>query len=190
MIIFVLPGFASHNPNRKFDFLKENLPECTIVGLTYPNNSPLDIAKAWTDTIEYSMIYYQDKNICFLGSSLGGFWAKYFAEIYNVKSILITPALNPDVTLRRHIGLNHNFYTNAIEKLTISQISEYLMYKVDKFKTNTLVLLDKGDEIIDYDTLLHQLSYWPVVKIIAFEGGNHSFQHMDKSLQYIKEFLI
>ena len=41
------------------------------------------------------LIKNNDKPISFIGSSLGGYFAAYFADIYNAKAILVNPAIPP-----------------------------------------------------------------------------------------------
>ena len=48
----------------------------------------------------------------FIGSSLGGFYASYFAEKFDSKAVLINPASNPYLGMKMYLGKNTNYSTN------------------------------------------------------------------------------
>lgn len=188
MIIFVIPGFSSHNPNRKFDVLKKYLPTCKIVGLTYSSNDPHIIASDFHTSIKNAIKYYDDEDIAFLGTSLGGFWALWLSKMFECKRIIINPSLDPQSTLTKYIGLNKNCYTNDIMMLTANNILDYNDY-YDKSDLSTLLLLDEDDELFDaHDTVKH-FAQLGNTRIEIFPNGNHAFQHIKESLPFIKHFL-
>ena len=47
---------------------------------------------------------YVEPGTCFIGSSLGGFYATYLAERHGLKAVLINPAIDPHVGLRAYLG--------------------------------------------------------------------------------------
>src|SRR5688572_7024988 len=46
-----------------------------------------------------------------VGSSLGGFYATYFAEKRGLKAVLLNPAVRPYELLRGELGVQRNFHT-------------------------------------------------------------------------------
>ncbi len=42
--------------------------------------------------------------VCLIGTSLGGFYARYLASIYKLRAILINPVLNPSAHMKKYIG--------------------------------------------------------------------------------------
>ena len=42
--------------------------------------------------------------LCFVGSSLGGFYATWLAEKHDARAVLINPAIDPHVGLRAYLG--------------------------------------------------------------------------------------
>ena len=188
MIIFILPGFTSHNPNRKFDILKKYLPNATIVGLTYISNDPKEIYTSFCDSISNSMEYYKDQEIILLGTSLGAFWAKHLAKVYKSKCIIINPALHPMVSLKQHVGLNKNVYTNDVLLLSEEMIKDYDNYYVIGNHIDTLVLLDEGDELFKYKETKSVVDRWEKTQTISYTGGSHAFDHLKEALPEIKKF--
>ena len=100
--IFYFHGFASSADSTKAivfnDFIKEKFPN---ICLHIPN---ID------NSIEKSFIQLErlveenggDK--LFIGSSLGGFYASYFAEKFDSKAVLINPASNPYLGMEIYLG--------------------------------------------------------------------------------------
>jgi len=41
---------------------------------------------------------------CYVGSSLGGYYATYLVETYGGRAVLINPAIDPHVGLRAYVG--------------------------------------------------------------------------------------
>ena len=100
--IFYFHGFASSADSTKAkvfdDFIKKKFPN---VHLHIPN---ID------NSIEKSFIQLEtlvEENAgdkLFIGSSLGGFYASYFAEKFDSKAVLINPASNPYLGMEMYLG--------------------------------------------------------------------------------------
>ena len=93
--------------------------------------------------------------ICLIGTSLGGFYARYLASVYKLRAILINPVLNPSTHMKKYIGMKlTNFKTekefiftqrdvNALESMEI-EIGKSL----DEDSVYLPVLADH-DDVID-----------------------------------------
>lgn len=129
------------------------------------------------------------ENPVFIGSSLGGFYSLYLANRFDTKAVLINPALYADSTLRRHIkGYATNFYDLSRFEWNDKHLSMLKGYKVDTPKEeNLFVLLQKGDDILDYKDVLELL---PNAKRVVEEGGSHSFDGIERYFAQIEAFLL
>ena len=126
-------------------------------------------------------------NILFMGSSLGGYFALYFAQLYKSKSALINPAIPPLRDFEIHLGKNENYATGnkfTISKDDISYIRSLHHKKILKPKNN-LILLESGDEILNY---AESTSYFKGSYIDIFYGGNHSYTSIKQKFTKIKDF--
>ena len=95
-----------------------------------------------------------------IGSSLGGFYATYFSEQYNLKCVGINPAVIPPAEMSEYLGENKNYSTG--EKFLITQEQLDLLdrmggeIKVIKCPGNFMILLQSHDEKLDYRlSLIH-----------------------------------
>jgi len=129
-----------------------------------------------------------EPNIFFMGSSLGGYYALYFAELYKTKSVLINPAIPPLNDFELHLGKNENYATGnkfTISKNDISYIRSLHHKKILK-PDNHLILLESEDEVLDY---IETVSYFKGSTIDIFYGGNHSYSSIKEKCNKIKDFL-
>ena len=87
------------------------------------------------------LIKNNDKPISFIGSSLGGYFAAYFAGIYNAKAILVNPAIPPLRGFDDYLGENKNYSTG--EKFNIKKEDIKFLRELSKKeyinKENTLI---------------------------------------------------
>ncbi len=125
-----------------------------------------------------------------MGSSLGGYYAQYLGVHPGVisKLVLINPALQPQITLQPYIGQQTNMVTGAAFIFSQQNYNELAQFEVsaEDIIAPTLVLLDEGDEIIDY-RFAEEL-YKNSARVIVYPGGSHWFDHMDEAIPEIASF--
>ena len=134
-----------------------------------------------------SLIDKNSPNILYMGSSLGGYYALYFAQLYKTKSVLINPAIPPLKDFEIHLGKNENYATGnkfTISKDDISYVRSLHHKKILEPKNN-LILLESGDEILNY---VESSSYFRGSYIDIFYGGNHSYTSIKEKFTKIKDF--
>ena len=134
-----------------------------------------------------NLINENEPNIFFMGSSLGGYYALYFAQLYKTKSVLINPAIPPLNDFEIHLGKNENYATGnkfTISKNDISYVRSLHHKKILEPKNN-LILLESGDEILNY---VESSSYFRGSYIDIFYGGNHSYTSIKEKFTKIKDF--
>ena len=144
------------------------------------------VPKLAIDTLEALIKSYDD--ITLIGSSMGGFYAIYLAEKYGIKAILINPAMHSDKTLKRAIdkeGLMTNYYDGSHFEWKKSHMAMLGKYVVKKPTANYLLLIQKGDEVLDYH---HAVEALPHATQILEEGGTHSFEGIERHFETILDF--
>ena len=128
------------------------------------------------------------KNIAFMGCSLGAYYALYFSQLHRSKAILINPAIPPLEGFEVYLGENENFSTREKFSITKKDIKYIRSISHDSFnnKKRTLVLLESGDEVLDY---IKTISYFRGSHIDIVFGGNHSYSSFENKLVKIQKFL-
>jgi len=103
-----------------------------------------------TDDIE--TLLARNEEVYLIGSSLGGYYATYLAEKYQLKAVLVNPAVKPYELLMDYLGLNKNIYTG--EEYEISEAHMEQLKALDVLETkhaeNYLLLVQTDDETLDY----------------------------------------
>ena len=188
MLFVYIHGFNSSPDSFKAkcfkEFLQYNYPEDQFI-CPKLSDLPDKAVETISDLIQQNS---SCTDISLIGSSLGGFYATWFAEQFQLKAVLINPAVNPQVLLLDYIGKNRNFYTGEEYEFTANHIQQLNKVNVNHINSpkQLMVLIQTGDEILKYR--LAQKKYSDSILIVE-EGGDHSFQHFDKHCESIYQFL-
>ena len=182
MIIYI-HGFASNGDGKKAKlfrtYFKQKNKKFIAPSLSY-------IPDLAIQTLQ-ELIELCDDEVFLIGSSLGGFYSMYLAKKYNLKAVLINPAIHSDKTLKKVYGFKQNFYDNSKFEWLPSHVDMLQKYIVDNTQnTNLMLLLQKGDEVLDYKEAQTKLKK---ARLILEDGGNHSFVAIERHLKKIEEFL-
>ena len=135
-----------------------------------------------------NLIESNQPNIFFMGSSLGGYYASFFSQKYNKKAVLINPAIPPLKDFEMHLGKNKN-YSNGNKFIITKNDIDYirsLSYKKILKPKNLMILLESGDEILNYNDTS---SYFSGSHIDILYGGDHSYSSFKEKLNKIQDFL-
>ena len=184
--IFYFHGFASSADSTKAkvfsDFIKEKFP---TIYLHIPNidNS---IEKSFTQL--KNLVEENAGDRLFIGSSLGGFYASYFAEKFDSKAVLINPASNPYLGMEMYLGENTNYSTNEKFYLTKKDLKVLRLNNVSKIKfpSNYLVLIETGDDVIPFK---YTLDFYNGCNFCIINEGSHSFDSFKEKLEIISKFM-
>jgi len=122
-----------------------------------------------------------------IGSSLGGYFSTYLSETYNVKAVLVNPAIKPYELLAGYVGEQVNPYTQEVYQVEQSYLEDLLALAQQKIaKNNYMVMVQTGDEVLNYQQAVDKFHD---SLLIVQQGGDHSFVNYDKMLPQIIEFL-
>lgn len=124
-----------------------------------------------------------------MGSSLGGFWATWLVEKYNLKAVLINPAVTLSLFNQGYINTPlKNYHTDDIYELTESDIDEFHRVNVESISRtqNYFVMLQTGDDVLDYRLAVNK---YAGCKQLIEEGGHHSFTKFDSKIELALNFL-
>ena len=150
------------------------------IGFACPDLPPLG-----TDAIKAAEAFL-GRNPCFVGSSLGGFYATYMAEKHGALAVLINPAIDPHVGLRAYLGPQKNLHTGEPYELTEAYLNAWQeLYMPRITPSRYLLLVETGDEVLDYRRAVERYAGAQQVVII---GGDHSLRSFAEHLPRIVEF--
>jgi len=198
-----LHGFLSSGNSEKGQWLKaivnqQNLEQGNpvfneLLTPTYPIKSPL-MSVEKIESLLKKMLDDKSRGVVLLGSSMGGYYAQYLGQKYQLPYIMINPALNPTPIFNESLGCHTNPATQedfCIDQAYIKELQTYDVNQLNK-AIPALLLIDTDDEVIDVDYALKRYeacskgSHFSTVK---YSGGNHRFIHMQQAWLEINQFL-
>ena len=187
-MILYLHGLNSGGTSGKAATLRQALAPIPVLSPTYPGHLPM---QAVYDLQRYiSELEQEYPRFMIVCSSMGGFYGQYLARQFKdavVRLVMINPALKPWDLLQDHIGEQHNEATGERYMLTAEQIEQTRQFEIKEVDDGmpTTLLLDEGDEAIDYR--IAEEIYRDSGELFIFEDGDHRFQHMDEAIEIIRE---
>ena len=122
-----------------------------------------------------------------IGSSLGGFYALYLAEKYQLPAVMVNPAIKPWLLLQNYLGQQHNYHRDhhwLLDRQTVEQLKAYDVAEPSAPHLLRLYL-QTGDETLDYQVAANR--YPSIMQIIEI-GGDHSFTHFERHFDDIAKF--
>jgi predicted esterase YcpF (UPF0227 family) len=123
-----------------------------------------------------------------MGSSLGGFWATWLAEKYNLRALLVNPAVRPQEFMPKYLEMDlKSYHTEDVYYLQPHHIDEIKQVDVQPQRLyNYWLLVQTGDETLDYRQSVEK---YAGCKQTIEAGGDHAFQGFDRYLDSGLAFL-
>ncbi|WP_250656617.1 YqiA/YcfP family alpha/beta fold hydrolase [Alkalimarinus coralli] len=183
-----LHGFNSSPESYKAQVLRAYLEtsdyQCNylIPRLSY---SPAQVACSLSELIEQQLMLGP---VALIGSSLGGYYAIYFAEKYGLKAALINPAVKPYTLLTDYLGENKNLYSHERYTLTEGHMNELLAMDVETLShpERLFLLTQTADQTLNYREAVLKLKGSPSW---IESGGTHEFSAFTRVIPAIMSFL-
>ena len=192
MNIIYLHGFQSNSNSIKGQQLKQYCAQHRpndVVHLPDLNKPPKHVLRDISKLIESLPL----DHVALVGSSLGGFYATYFVAKYACPAVLINPAMQPWQLFKDLFGIEQiplkvteswTLDTDQLQQL--QSIANTRLNHADKI----LVLLQQGDEVLDYRQAQRYYSAaQPSSLILTDMDGNHAMDDFEEKLPLILEFL-
>jgi len=184
--LIYIHGFHSSPQSKKatetIAYLHDNRPDINLLVPELPDY-PMHAV-----TMLEQIISRCEGRVGLIGSSLGGFFATYLAEKFDIKAVLVNPSVEPHISISEYMGKNINPYTQHVYYLTHDHIEHFSRLQVNTFKhpENLWLMVQRGDEVLDYRKAVAK--YDQSTQLIE-PGGDHGFKHFDAKLPEIIRFL-
>ena len=128
----------------------------------------------------------QDAPLTVVGSSLGGYYATYLAEKYELRAALINPAVVAPNSLAEYIGTQTNLYTGESFEFTAAHIAQLRALEAPRITSERyLLMVETGDEVLDYR---QAVSRYAGCEQMVLDGGDHSFTQFPELLPQLFEY--
>ncbi|MBK9624069.1 MAG: alpha/beta fold hydrolase [Rhodocyclaceae bacterium] len=136
-----------------------------------------------------SLLGTRDKQVTVVGSSLGGYYATWLAEKYDLRAVLVNPAVASAISLEQYLGPQRWLYSGEEFELTREHLAEMNALYLPELKhpERFWLLAEEGDETLDYR---QAVARYLGAKQTVLAGGDHSFTRWDDYLDSIIEFAV
>jgi len=162
-----LHGFNSgFNPDAMKSQQLAELSGSPIVGFSINYLNPIEVQQL-KDLISNCITEFDGETII-VGTSLGGYFARYFSNRFSTRCILLNPAVKPYNSLMRAVGSQTNYFTGEEYTVHSASIADLVLYETQDVP-DTLMILAYDDEVIPYE--LPRDAY-PECKAVLTLGGH------------------
>ncbi len=173
----------SYKAQQTKNWLAKNLPE---VAYYCPSLTPYpEQVRRELEQLVESLL---PQPVYLIGSSLGGFWATWLVEKYNLRALLVNPAVNPWEFMPRYLDVELKSYnSDDCYQLGARHVDELKAADIQPTRFDSYwLLVQTGDETLDYRQAVNKFAR---SKQTIEEGGDHSFKHFEKYLEEGLRFL-
>ncbi len=182
-VIIYFHGFNSDGNGTTARELKSHYGDMCIT----PSYDYKDADKAYSYLNGIITRFIKHGQIILVGTSLGGFWANYFSEKYDLKCILVNPGFEPSISLKKFLGKNKNFSSGKIIDFTEEDVERYKRYEVGEssevFKT---VLLGAKDTTLNHT---RAAEHFKNHNVIIDQDEEHRIKDVGKIIKLIDELM-
>ncbi|MEC7859492.1 MAG: YqiA/YcfP family alpha/beta fold hydrolase [Pseudomonadota bacterium] len=181
-LILYIHGWNSYKDARKAVLLKNEINSSKnfeVDSITLKSH-PKEAIQQLSNYIED---HKEQRKVHLIGSSLGGYYATFLSEKYNLKAAMINPAVWAYKIFKNDMGANENLNTGEkyfIDDLWVQSLQDIFIESITG--KNYLVLLQTGDQTLNYK---FAKQYFEGSNIIIDEGGSHSFENLELKIPEI-----
>lgn len=123
--------------------------------------------------------------LAIIGSSLGGFYARWLAERHGCRAVLLNPAVHPWTDLERYLGDQPLWHGGGSVRVERHHLDELLALRVETITRpeRYFLLAATGDEVLDHREML---AAFPGARTRVIEGSDHGISEF---ADYVDEVL-
>ena len=184
-MFLVIHGFTSSSHSYKAQALLKWLTEQGREDEWICPDLPIDPAEAMQ--ILSQIIENAETPPKLVGSSLGGFYATVLSEKYSLKAILINPAVNAGLILRRAIGPQKAWHSEEEYEFTQAHVDSLnaMDILVPTKPDNLFLMAEMADETLDWQ---RATAFYKDCHQLIFRGGDHGFTRFEQVIPLIDSF--
>ena len=189
MNLIYLHGFQSSPLSMKgqllYAYVQQHRPDIQM-HLPDLNAPPLGVLA------QLSALIQSLPNVALVGSSLGGFYATQLVAQHHVPAVVINPAMRPWQLFQDLFGdvlpytVHPNWHLTAQQLDDLADIALPVAQDADKI----LVLLQQGDEVLDYrEAQRYYSAASPSAMMMTEAHGNHAMDDFADKIPMLLQFL-
>lgn len=134
-----------------------------------------------------ALIESSEHELKLVGSSLGGFYATMLSARYDLKAVVINPAVHAGLVLRDAVGPQSGWHDEEPFEFTQAHVDTLnaMDLLAPKYPEKILLMQETGDEVLDWQTAV---DFYRDCHQLVFRGGDHSFTRFADVIELIDRF--
>lgn len=172
MKIVYLHGFGSQGMSAKSDQLKVRFGEHQVEAPDLPQD-PTKVKHI----IDQIVVKNRSWPLIFVGTSLGGFYARWAANHYDCPAVLVNPSVHPSKTLYQYLGVNRNYATGKQFEVTTADLDQLAHMEQEAAGTSGAlihVFAAQDDAVIPHQDVLTALPH--TAHLHVSPTGGHRYE--------------
>ena len=184
--IIYLHGFNSSAESKKSKILNSFLERKELINLESPN---LNASPSKAISQIEKIIKESPNRVCVVGSSLGGLYATFVADKFDLRSVTINPVVTNHISeMKDLVGSHKNFHTDEEYEFSMKDYLDLQKLGLKELKEplNHLCLIKMSDEVLDHNKTLE---YFSKSYVLSEKGGNHSYDDFFEKIPLILDYM-
>ncbi len=176
--LLYIHGFASSAHSAKAQVLRRHFDPIYTPSLSHIPNLAVETLEEFIHALPAPPLL--------LGSSLGGYYALYLSQKFDLPTILINPVVQLNSPLEKVLGMNRHYYDGSQFEFTATHLESLHRYASPGARTDKLLLMVQlGDELIDHRTTI---DFLPGATLEIEEGGSHGYENFESKMERLRHF--
>jgi predicted esterase YcpF (UPF0227 family) len=174
-VVVVFHGLRSAVPNGFYKRIREYFKATHhVVGINYDYLDPQGTAAHLKTFASQQLV---GREVTVLGTSLGGYWANWFAGYLGAHQVgVVNPVIDPVTWINKHLGkTKHNPRRDVDFNATAMDRAEYaLMGLTPDIPMRRLVILTRDDANLDSSIAERHFAGRTDVQLVIYDHGGHT----------------
>ncbi|PCI24203.1 MAG: hypothetical protein COB67_11830 [SAR324 cluster bacterium] len=177
-----LHGFRSRGSQDKPLLLQQKFPDSLVIAPSLPTEPNRVVAEM--ECLLREQKTKKKEQLILIGSSLGGFYARYISVLYSIPAILINPVITPSKQLAQYIGINSHqsgeqflWERKHLEQLSVMEAQ--VAQKGEAFHLYTILLGAQDQKVSPQESQ----RYFQKSRLRMFDTG-HRFDCLEQALEW------
>lgn len=183
MVVMYLHGFRSTPESNKGKIMRKAFSEKMAFLAPDLNVGPTEVKEILLEAVKL----ISPKELCLVGSSLGGFYATWLAEKIGCKAVLLNPATEPWCVINDYLGIQpiaNTGRTIEVKPEFADQVKEMDCREIHPERY--LVFLSTADEVLDWHKAEKKFA---ACQTVLLPDNTHEIENFEQCLPKIEAFI-
>lgn len=130
---------------------------------------------------------FSPNDVTVIGSSLGGYYATWLAELIGCRAVLLNPAVKPPRDLEKYIGVTTAYHSDQSFEFKRDYVDELSALAVTRITqpARYFLIAATGDEVLDWREMT---AHYPDARQLIINGSDHGLSDFAEYVDQVLAF--